>query len=336
MYGLVQPPPRPRINNKTSLDAFNPMSGTTGMSPTRRRVRRVTPNPLIFNTASTAGDECSLTHGLQGPLDRLQQLHTQILTVLKAYCAKQHTSHAYVVALREFYRRVVALDPVLSAQFGDCDPAEVVCASPQRAELNAKQVRRGSMTPVAANTTRPAPRRLLTPLRQPTSPSPSRARPVRKEGPTAQEVDELEKDWWSSEVAAMWYGPRPGNRLITMSAGDAAPAKRRQSAESWVSGVSVASGMSGMSDVTESSGEELITPRMVDVQPAGSNLKPGGGLDAVAERKSESLVVLGTSHERVDQSVHFRPHSGSSGFIKRSGGFAGLLSSRSLARAVKA
>lgn len=29
---------------------------------------------------------------------------------------------------------------------------------------------------------------------------------------SSEEIDKLEKEWWGSEVVAVWYGPRPGER----------------------------------------------------------------------------------------------------------------------------
>jgi len=308
------------------------MIALDGRTPARPRIRRSLPKPLIFNTASTPGPECSLTQGPQSPLDRLKQLNEQILTVPQAYCAKPRTSQACVAALQGFYRRAVALDPVLSAQFGGRDPVNVVCASPQVGkDPTARKASRAATMPVSANASTPPPRSISGPAVHASWPSlttPSRAK---KQGPTRQEVDDLERDWWSSEAAAMWYGPRPGNRLITVSLGDAGSINRAQRADSWES---VASAVSGTSDVAESSGDGSAGAASGQSGQAGNGGNEGD--DADIHRKASCRTSGAEGHRaRHDLAVHLKPHSWSSGIIRRSEGFA-RLHHKCVARPVKA
>jgi hypothetical protein len=112
-------------------------------------------------------------------------------------------SLVYLAQLKDFYRRAIDLDP-----HANPDDPETLCNH---------QSPSPPLTPAANGVSPPGP-------------SPGKERPRHKLDkalnlprrdssgcivkPSAADVDSLEREWWSSEVVAAWYGPRPGSRMV--------------------------------------------------------------------------------------------------------------------------
>lgn len=196
MFGFVQTPPRPSPR-MPSLEPWQPTSGTTGVSASRhRRHRPVVGFQPVHGATPTSHDGGSA--GIT-PLEKLENLTEQIRLVLRAYSNLPTRSLVYLASLKEFLRRAIELNPNAVEEEEDESPPTSPSIlpgtpSPPRSQSRGaySQDHRGG-----AKNALPLPRRGSS----------------YNKAPDAAEVDKLERDWWASEVVAVWYGPRPGSRF---------------------------------------------------------------------------------------------------------------------------
>ena len=201
MFGLFSAPPQPTAG-MPSLEPSSPLSGTVGVSSNvRRRLLRHSPpsaplSPILSSPSPNTSDTPAS--------ERLDQLVTFITGVLKAYAALPNHSLAYLASLKDFHQRAMELDPnavIEQAQTQSQRQGRLQRSSPESPT-------RSRYTPSSSfhhhNINHVNNLYSL----------PERARPGPKVEPNAAEVDKLEREWWSSEVVAAWYGPRPGSRVL--------------------------------------------------------------------------------------------------------------------------
>lgn len=218
MYGLAHTPPQPRVR-LPSLEPYNPLSGTVGVSPGRRRRRA----QLEYAPSSTS------SHSDMSPVDRLDALTAQILQVLRAYAGTPMHSLVYLAQLKDYYRKALEINPnanpddtAETAESGEpgepgCQPLAPPSPTSSRTGLIGLPAINPHVKPDEASCGV-----------SPPGPSPGKGRAGRlvktiihrrdSSGrivqPNSADVDKLEKEWWSSEVVAAWYGPRPGSRTV--------------------------------------------------------------------------------------------------------------------------
>lgn len=185
MSAFTHTPPLPRAR-LPSLEPYNPLSGTVGVSPGRRR-RRV---DLSFAPTSSSSFSQALS-----PREKLEALTAQILQVLKAYANTPMHSLVYLAHLKDFYRKALDLDPNANPD----DSAETICQAP---------------SPSGAFPPGPSPGKGRASFKLDKTILPRRDSSGTVMEPNAMEVDKLEREWWSSEIVAAWYGPRPGSRTV--------------------------------------------------------------------------------------------------------------------------
>lgn len=189
-------PPR-AAPGRPSLEPYAPLSGTVGVSPLHRRHRR----PIVqLSPTSSPSDLAGVPAS-----ERLDQLMYIISTVLRGYGAQPMQSLVYLASLKEFLRRAKELDP-------NCIQEEDAAYNiPNPSFKQSKHRSSSSLGGYLPNS--PSPKKRDSFLKQTSLMRRGPAGP--KIEPDAAEVDKLEREWWSSEVVAAWYGPRPGSRMFS-------------------------------------------------------------------------------------------------------------------------
>nr|XP_031858539.1 uncharacterized protein CI109_006062 [Kwoniella shandongensis]KAA5525611.1 hypothetical protein CI109_006062 [Kwoniella shandongensis] len=151
--------------------------------------RPITPSPpnthpllLIHSSSSTSQDVA----------ERLDRLHATISAVLKGYSSLSNPSPIYLDSLNMFHERAKALIAISVVQ-------------QQQKEVKAEQE-------IGKRYTHKSPSRhhhhhhasppslTMTPHISPPAQEPSNL---------LGEIEQLESDWWNSEIASTWFGPRP-------------------------------------------------------------------------------------------------------------------------------
>lgn len=166
--------PMPRAHRLPSLEPYDPRSGTTGVPPSftsqlYRSQRR--PEPPV----PEADDE---VRPIMDEQLEMAELIQSIEGVMKGYRGYQSRSSMYNQILRDFLARAKELQLLINT------PSSVqVSPCPEMVDHDS------SPSPSAAGSCNDSPR----------SPDPFSA--------TYIALQQLLDDWWSSEVAAAWYGP---------------------------------------------------------------------------------------------------------------------------------
>ncbi|ODN93496.1 hypothetical protein L198_05361 [Cryptococcus wingfieldii CBS 7118] len=145
------------------------------------------------------------------PAQRLERLLNIITSVIASYAATPISSPLHLTELTHFYQRAASLSPKISHE----DPTPPSPPGMPRS----KSVVSLSFLTNPFNGSPPMPR-----IRNDSLPPSKRRSSGKKsdvqsqgeseeEGPTKRQVEQLEKEWWTSEIVAAWYGPGPGSPL---------------------------------------------------------------------------------------------------------------------------
>ncbi|ODN74095.1 hypothetical protein L202_07555 [Cryptococcus amylolentus CBS 6039] len=149
------------------------------------------------------------------PAQRLERLLSIITSVIASYAATPIPSPLHLTELTHFYQRAASLSPKIS--HGDPAPP-----SPPGMPRSKSVVSLSFLTN-PFNGSPPMPRirnDSLPPSKRRSSGKESdvqRQGESEEEGPTERQVEQLEKEWWTSEIVAAWYGPRQGYGLKSQS-----------------------------------------------------------------------------------------------------------------------
>lgn len=152
--------------------------------PFNQSQRSGTPLPLERDHPTSGDPEKSTA---QSARERLDRLINTITSVLDAYLLLPPSSRspAFLDALREFQSRAYGLTPDSRTRI-----------SPIHRSPNFRKFFD------------------LTPLTSPEL--------EKRQGPSKEDVDRLEKEWWESDIVVAWYGPRPGIGNVAFKAPKAA------------------------------------------------------------------------------------------------------------------
>ncbi|ORX37033.1 hypothetical protein BD324DRAFT_650648 [Kockovaella imperatae] len=221
MLNVISTPPS-RAPRLASLEPYQPRSGTTGVPSAivsrRRVIGQLVPraaSPIIESSSSQDGDVTS----------KLDVLIGSIEGVLKGYAVYPSRSPTYFASLRDFHRRALELKAVPVDRDICQGPARTSLAQPEAhgrevdTDLGYHDESLGTANTAQKSSlhesVRSAPSRL--PMHRSPSCNSLRPRPPRlpylnETDPLSKDVRNLAHEWWNSEVAAAWYGPRPGVR----------------------------------------------------------------------------------------------------------------------------
>ena len=136
--------------------------------------------------------------------------------VLRGYAGYPAGSPTYLATLHDFYHR--AMDLKAHHVDDESPPDESACGdgpNDQHLVQPVSTFNPGDISPIHPNQPRRFPRQLkhtTSPTLFPASFTASEApKPLQLHSPSPplDKVQQLAKEWWNSEVAAAWYGPRP-------------------------------------------------------------------------------------------------------------------------------
>ena len=167
--------PMSHAHHLPSLEPYEPRSGTTGVpsaSFTPQFARALFPGPPPIPEAVEDHQPQIMDEKIE-----LAELIQSIEGVMRGYNGYQSRSLVYREVLREFMARALDLEMLISPRSGDAD----------------------QMCPHYQTSLSPSVSPLGSPDNSPNPPEPG--------SPTCAALQQLLDEWWTSEVAAAWYGP---------------------------------------------------------------------------------------------------------------------------------
>ncbi|WVQ73446.1 hypothetical protein IAR50_003018 [Cryptococcus sp. DSM 104548] len=142
------------------------------------------------------------------PAQRLERLLHTMASVIALYVATPVSPPLHLTELSYLYQRAAALSPGVS-------PSDTIPPSPP-AMPRSKSIVSLSFLTNPFNGSPPMPRMRFDslPPKKRRSSGNDKESDVQdegdEEGPTKRQIEQLEKEWWTNEIVAAWYGPGVG------------------------------------------------------------------------------------------------------------------------------